>query len=262
MLARWGRVPPDGYPKPLVYWMIQVRKLFEFFGNYSVSMKLFTSLINWFYYFINFIFILVNNIHYPRHYFTSWELCLPPSVTGEVYCFPRRQLIFSFGRRVIYHSKGLWEYIPKSIPSLCLFLCITIFKRIARLCFYHESLMLCINGFVSTSSTNEWKVFFKFRIIGWKPNNNQTNSNAWILIKMQCVIYQWICLDKLYKLIGSLFSNFGIIFRINYNFLNFLHAWRWRHFCWSAHVLVLNTTRLPVTRWVKLSLNFESQSRV
>ena len=34
-------------------------------------------------------------------------LCLPPSVTGEVYCFPRRQLIFSFGRRVIYHSKGL-----------------------------------------------------------------------------------------------------------------------------------------------------------
>ena len=34
-------------------------------------------------------------------------MCLPPSVTGEVYCSPRRQLIFSFGRRVIYHSKGL-----------------------------------------------------------------------------------------------------------------------------------------------------------
>ena len=33
----------------------------------------------------------------------------PPSVTGEVYCFPRRQLIFifRFGRRVIHHSKGL-----------------------------------------------------------------------------------------------------------------------------------------------------------
>ena len=30
-----------------------------------------------------------------------------PSVTGEVYCFTRRQLIFSFDRRVIYHSKGL-----------------------------------------------------------------------------------------------------------------------------------------------------------
>ena len=37
----------------------------------------------------------------------------PASVTGEVYCFPRRQLIFSFGRRVIYHLKGLWEYIMK-----------------------------------------------------------------------------------------------------------------------------------------------------
>ena len=48
-------------------------------------------------------------------------LCLPPSVTGEVYCFRRRQLIFSFGRRVIYHSKGLGEFIPKSIPSVCLY---------------------------------------------------------------------------------------------------------------------------------------------
>ena len=40
----------------------------------------------------------------------SKTLCIaipPPSVTGEVYCFPRRQLIFRFGRRVIYHSKGL-----------------------------------------------------------------------------------------------------------------------------------------------------------
>ena len=50
----------------------------------------------------------------------------PPSVTGggggEVYCFPRPQLIFSFGRRVIYHSKGRWVYIPKSIPSVCLYL--------------------------------------------------------------------------------------------------------------------------------------------
>ena len=29
------------------------------------------------------------------------------SVTGEVYFFPCRQLILSFGRRVIYHSKSL-----------------------------------------------------------------------------------------------------------------------------------------------------------
>ena len=45
----------------------------------------------------------------------------PPSVTGEFYCFPRRQLILSFGRPVIYHLKGLWEYIPKSILSVCLY---------------------------------------------------------------------------------------------------------------------------------------------
>ena len=55
----------------------------------------------------------------------------PPhlELQGEVYCFPRRQLIFSFDKRVIYHLKGLWEYILKSIPSVCT----TIFKRIARL---------------------------------------------------------------------------------------------------------------------------------
>ena len=34
-------------------------------------------------------------------------VCLAPSVTEEVYCFPRRQLIFGFDRRVIFHSKGL-----------------------------------------------------------------------------------------------------------------------------------------------------------
>ena len=69
----------------------------------------------------------------------------PPSVTRKAYCFPRRQLIFRFGRRVIYHSKGLWEYIPKLIPSVCT----TIFKRIAGLSFYSKSLMLYINGFVN-----------------------------------------------------------------------------------------------------------------
>ena len=41
-------------------------------------------------------------------YMLSVDLIMPPpSVTGELYCFPRRQLIFSFGRRVIYHLKGL-----------------------------------------------------------------------------------------------------------------------------------------------------------
>ena len=32
---------------------------------------------------------------------------------------PTNQLIFSFGRRVIYHSKGFWEYIPKLILTVC-----------------------------------------------------------------------------------------------------------------------------------------------
>ena len=67
-------------------------------------------------------------------------LCLPSSVTGEVYCFPRRQLILSSRRCVIYHSKGLWQYIPKLIPSVCLSICATIFERIAGLCFNSKGL--------------------------------------------------------------------------------------------------------------------------
>ena len=60
---------------------------------------------------------------------------LPPCVTVEAYYFPRRQLIFSFGRRAIYLFKRLWEYIPKSIPSFCLSVCTSIFKRITGLHF-------------------------------------------------------------------------------------------------------------------------------
>ena len=54
------------------------------------------------------------------------------------------------------------------------------------------------------------KFFFRFRIIfrinGRKPKNIQMNSEVWILIKLQCVIYQWIWLDKLYKLLKSFFQ--------------------------------------------------------
>ena len=47
-----------------------------------------------------------------------------------------------FGRRVTYHSKGLPQYIPNS----------TVLQSSTN--FYPKSLMLYINGFVSTSSTN------------------------------------------------------------------------------------------------------------
>ena len=39
-------------------------------------------------------------------------------------------------------------------------------------------------------------------------------------MKLQFVMYQWICLDELCIQKGSFFSNFGIIFRINYISLN------------------------------------------
>ena len=75
---------------------------------------------------------------------------------------------------------------------------------------------------ISNSFSNYWP----------KTENIQTNRESWnILIKVQCVIYQWIWLVELYKLMESFFLNFGIIFRINHIFYNnscigFMHS-RW-----------------------------------
>ena len=94
------------------------------------------------------------------------------------------------------------------------------FKGIARREYWSNYNVLCINGFVSTSSTDEWKVFFLFQIskfwaktnnLGRKLKNIQKNSEAWILIKLKCVIYQWIRLDKLFKLANWTFFFFNSV---------------------------------------------------
>ena len=46
----------------------------------------------------------------------------------------------------------------------------------------------------------------RFQNFGRKRKNIQTNSEAWILIQVQCVVYQWICLNELYQLMESLFQ--------------------------------------------------------
>ena len=79
------------------------------------------------------------------------QIMPPPSVMGEVAIlfsssptkFPLwKACHISFERSLRVHSK---------IDSVCP----TIFKRIAGLCFYPKSLMLDINGLVSTSCTNK-----------------------------------------------------------------------------------------------------------
>ena len=89
-----------------------------------------------------------------------------------------------------------------------------------------------------------YKFQIRYQIIVWTLKNIQTNSEALILIKVQCVVYQWIRLDKLYKLMEDFFliskSFFGLTtFSKNNCGVGFMHAWRWRHLCWSAGVLVL-----------------------
>ena len=150
---------------------------------------------------------------------------------------------------------GLWEYIPKSIPSVCTYhdlqtnswtsffiiklWCYTsmdlsqralqtnelffkfrthfriltqklkIFKRIARREYWSKCIVLYINGFVSTSSTNCWKLFSNFEFVFELLAKTENYSNEWQgvkKIKFQCVIYQWIHLDKLFKLMESFFK--------------------------------------------------------
>ena len=85
-------------------------------------------------------------------------LCLPPSVMGEVYCFPRRQLIFSFFKRVISFER------PLRVHSEIVSVCITIFELMVGLCLYPKSLMLHIDIFVTTSSAKSY-IFTKFQIV-------------------------------------------------------------------------------------------------
>ena len=112
----------------------------------------------------------------------------------------------------------LMEIFFQISNSACLSVCTSIFKRIVRLCFYLKCLILWlyINGSILTSSTNKWKSFFKFQFVFElmveKSKNIETNSEAWVLIKVQCVIYQWIRLDKLYKLMERFFFKFKNLF--------------------------------------------------
>ena len=98
--------------------------------------------------------------------------------------------------------------------------CTTILKRMAGLCFYPKSSILYINGFVSTSSTNKWKAFFKFqissRIIGRKPNN--TYSNEYLMRRENRSMYNVLYINGFVltssTILWKTFFKFGIRFRI------------------------------------------------
>ena len=90
----------------------------------------------------------------------------PPSIAGEVYCFTRRQLIFSFGKHVISFERSLTEHSEI------------------------DSVLLSVHDL----QTNSWTSF---------------------LFYIFDIIYQWICLNELYKQIVS-------FFQISYSFSEFL----------------------------------------
>ena len=59
--------------------------------------------------------------------------------------FDNCQKLFLKNRKIIYHSKSIWEYIPKSNSSVC-----TRIFKLAGLCFYPKSL-------IYTSMDSSWR---------------------------------------------------------------------------------------------------------
>ena len=81
-----------------------------------------------------------------------------PSVTGEAYCFPRRQIANKFSALVCvsYINNIIRKVFENTFQNrFRLSVCTAIFKGIARLRFYPKYLMLCIRWSVVTSSTNK-----------------------------------------------------------------------------------------------------------
>ena len=131
-----------------------------------------------------------------------------------MYCYPSRRLIVRFGRRVIYHLKGLWEYIPKSIPFICLSVPQSSYEWLA---FLFMSNLLC---YISMDSSRQAlqtirKLLSNFIIIfeSLAQKNIQKDSEASISIKiLQILFYNigvgYLCMrgGKAYKLINMLSS--------------------------------------------------------
>ena len=81
---------------------------------------------------------------------------------------------------------------------------------------------------------------FVFDLLAEKRKNIRTNREAWILIRVQCFIYQWIRLDMLYKAMKAFFQISESFFELTYFFLNnssvgFMHARRGGGICADQH---------------------------
>ena len=89
------------------------------------------------------------------------------------------------------------------------------------------------------------KFFFKFQIRNFfrKPKNVQKNSVAWILIKLQCVTYQWICLNELYKIIES-------FFQIQISFRYF--GWNPKNIQTNREAWILIVLQCVIYQWIRL----------
>ena len=137
-------------------------------------------------------------------------------------------LIIALARSFIsYTIRKIFErsYIPKSIPSVCSYHDIQTNSWTLFLSWIFDVIhqWICLNRVPQII-----KSFFKIRIclliIGWKPENIQTNSEPWILIKVQCVSYISMYLTcKLYKLVESIFQISESFFELTiYNFFKYL----------------------------------------
>ena len=104
---------------------------------------------------------------------------------------------------------------------------------------------MSVDWFQQALQTNG-KLFSNFEfVLNYRPKtikylNEKRGVNIDQIFKLQCVIYQWIWLDKLYKLMEFFFffqiKKIELTTIINNSGVGFMHARRMRHF--AAFVLI------------------------
>ena len=97
-----------------------------------------------------------------KSYFELTIVFIPPSYCngGDILFSSSPTNFHLWEARHVSFERSLRIYFK--IDYVCLY---HGFKQIAGLHFYPKSLMLYINGFVLTSSTNKWKAFFQFNTL-------------------------------------------------------------------------------------------------
>ena len=86
--------------------------------------------------------------------------------------------------------------------------CTTMLKRVTKIYYHSKFLMLYINNFSRQAPQTRGRLFFNFFFKSLAKNRKIVKRIASADIDQSAMCNQYICLDRLYKIMGSFFSPF------------------------------------------------------